>query len=547
MKEYIHKYSRWDGTQEVDLRWEKLADELLENFIHTGDFTSAMEWLLRMGADFDFDGTRLQGLNQMISQLHQLRNDLLNRFNMTNLAHEIRKRLDEIVDLEKQTITEYSESAQKEYATTQSSEARKRIEELFEREGRLSSLPQKTRDALGSLKNYDWLNPEARKRFEELLKQIQQIQKFASQYWFSGNKPMSLEESLKMMDRVRGITELMEALDQGNLADINLEALAQFLGPEAREAIETMMKFMEYLAREGMINQTEDGWEMSAKAIRRIGQRALKDIFHSVHKDAFGSHETFKKGIGTPLPDNPKPYQYGDPMNIDLKATLMSALIRRGATGTPIEIDPRDFQVAKMEYQSTSCTVLLLDMSLSMVREGRFGAAKKVAMALEYLVRTQYPRDQFHVVGFSTVAKELRGKELANSNGNLGGDIFTNIQDALRLSMKLFSGTSARNRQIILITDGQPTAYTLDGKLHVEWPMYGISPNANRETLKEVRRVTRNDIIINTFMLDTAPELMNFVNDMTKINRGRAFYTTPENLGQYLLVDYAQSRRKVIN
>jgi len=565
MKERIYRYSRWDGSQDVDLRWEKLTTELFDRFLETGDFSLAMEWLLRQGFDFDMDGFEMQGLNKMIGELLRLRRDILERFSLSQLGKEVQKRLDQILNLERAAISGRFEEARRNYQADPSEANRKQMEDLFQREGRLANLPPRLKNALESLKNYDWLSPEAEKRFKELTQRIQQIQKFAAQNWFSGNRPMTLEETIEMIDRIRRINRLIEALDNGQLTNINLEDLANFLGPEARQAVETMLNFMEYLQNMGFIHRSEEGWDLTARAIRRIGQRALKDIYAGVHKDAFGSHETRHRGIGMPLPDSPKPYEYGEPMNVDLKATLMAALERNAAEAplvapgedgfqtrglnplSPIKIDPRDFQVSRMEYQTSTSTVLLLDMSLSMVREGRFVAAKKVALALEHLIRSQYPRDMFHVVGFSTVARELRGKELAHASGNIGGDIFTNIQDALRLAIKLIARGGSRNKQIILITDGQPTAYTLDGKLHVEWPMFGISPNANRETLKEVKRITSCGATINTFMLDSAPELMRFVNELTRINRGRAFYTTPEKLGQYLLVDYMQRKRKVVH
>jgi uncharacterized protein with von Willebrand factor type A (vWA) domain len=185
-------------------------------------------------------------------------------------------------------------------------------------------------------------------------------------------------------------------------------------------------------------------------------------------------------------------------------------------------------------------------MSLSMVREGRFAAAKKVAIALDHLIKTRFRRDRFHVIGFATLARELKGNQLVNARGAFGGDIFTNIQDALKLAAKLLARTGARNKQIIIVTDGQPTAYTAAGELHVEWPVFGTSPNAMRETLKEVRRATKSGIIINTFMLDASPELMRFVDMMTRMNRGRAFYTTPDKLGQYLLVDFVRHRKRML-
>ena len=203
-----------------------------------------------------------------------------------------------------------------------------------------------------------------------------------------------------------------------------------------------------------------------------------------------------------------------------------------------------DFEVRQMDYSTETTTILLLDMSWSMSWQGRFPAAKRVALAMDQLVRTRFPRDHFSVVGFSTRARELRIRELPEVSWDMG-DPFTNLQDGLILAERLIAEHRSSTPQIMVITDGQPTAYYQDGQLRVEWPMGmgGVSPNAVRETLKQVKRITRMGVTINTFMLDDAPELVGFVEHMTKINRGRAFYTHPHQLGSFLMVDYLSQRR----
>jgi uncharacterized protein with von Willebrand factor type A (vWA) domain len=212
-----------------------------------------------------------------------------------------------------------------------------------------------------------------------------------------------------------------------------------------------------------------------------------------------------------------------------------------------VHLEPEDLHVKESLRQTRTSTVLLLDMSWSMSWEGRFAAAKKVAMALETLMRTRFPRDYFGMVGFYTRAVELRPADLAEVTWNMG-DPFTNLQDGLRLAQRLLDRHPATTRQMIVITDGQPTAYFSEGRLFCEWPMSvgGISSRATIETLKEVERVTRKDVRINTFMLDDSPLLRAFVQRMTSINRGRAFYTTPEQLGHFVLVDHVGRRRKVL-
>jgi uncharacterized protein with von Willebrand factor type A (vWA) domain len=190
---------------------------------------------------------------------------------------------------------------------------------------------------------------------------------------------------------------------------------------------------------------------------------------------------------------------------------------------------------------------LLLDMSWSMSWEGRFAAAKKVALAMESLIRARYPRDYFAVVGFYTRATELELRDLPEASWNMG-DPFTNLQDGLRLASDLLRRHPSPNRHMIVITDGQPTAYFSRGRLYCEWPLSfgGISMRAERETLREVERVTRQGVTINTFMLDDSPSLRAFVDRMTRINKGRALFSRPDRLGEYLLVDYLARKRKKV-
>jgi uncharacterized protein with von Willebrand factor type A (vWA) domain len=240
-----------------------------------------------------------------------------------------------------------------------------------------------------------------------------------------------------------------------------------------------------------------------------------------------------------------KRYEYGDVLDLDLVQTLKNAL--RRSPSRPLQLAATDFEVFECEATTTTSTVFLLDMSWSMSWDGRFAAAKKVALAMESLIRTRYPRDFFGIVGFFTRAVELKLADLPEASWNMG-DPFTNLQDALRLAADILARHPSPNRQIILITDGQPTAYFNGGRLFCEWPLSfgGISVRAAQETLKEVERVTRQGVVINTFMLDDSPTLRAFVDRMTRINKGRAFYTRPDRLGEYLLVDYvAKKRRRV--
>jgi uncharacterized protein with von Willebrand factor type A (vWA) domain len=229
----------------------------------------------------------------------------------------------------------------------------------------------------------------------------------------------------------------------------------------------------------------------------------------------------------------------------EVSSGLKAEALRSGKTR--LRLKAEDFEVLKNELQAATATVLMLDMSFSMFQNDRFTAAKKVALALEHLIRTRYPRDKFYMVGFATQARRLNRKELLEAMGNFGDDVFTNIQDGLRLAHRLLGQHPDARQQVILITDGQPTAFTMNGQLHIEWPTFGISPTAVRETLKEVRAFTRSGATINTFMLDRSPILVSFVNELTKINKGRAFFTAPNQLGKYLLVDYLSRKKRRVH
>lgn len=210
-----------------------------------------------------------------------------------------------------------------------------------------------------------------------------------------------------------------------------------------------------------------------------------------------------------------------------------------------IQWSREDLEVRETDYHTRCTTVLALDMSWSMSWAGRFPAAKRVALALDHLIRTRYPRDHFFVVGFSTRARELRIPELPEASWDTG-EPFTNLQEALIVAERLIARHPSPSAQVLVITDGQPTAYFRGRELRVEWPMGfgGVSPRAAAETLQQVRRITRRGVTINTFMLDASPELVGFVEQMTRINKGRALYTSPARLGSYVMVDYLSRRRR---
>ena len=261
-------------------------------------------------------------------------------------------------------------------------------------------------------------------------------------------------------------------------------------------------------------------------------------------KSSFGRHDTRELATGVESEGSSRRYEFGDTMNLDVNATLLSA-IRRHGQQVPLPLDYEDLQVHQCEYQSSCATVLMLDCSHSMILYGedRFTPAKKVALALSHLIRSQYPGDTLHLVLFHDSAEEMPLSELARVRV---GPYHTNTREGLRLAQRILSRQRKDMRQIVMITDGKPSALTLeDGRIYKN--AFGLDPLVVSETLHEVARCRRNGILINTFMLASDYSLVNFVQKMTEICRGKAYFTTPYTLGQYLLMDYMQKKTKHIH
>ncbi len=285
-------------------------------------------------------------------------------------------------------------------------------------------------------------------------------------------------------------------------------------------------------------------FEITDKALDFLGFKTLRDLLGSLGKSSFGRHDTRELSTGVESEGSSRRYEFGDTLNLDVNATLLSA-IRRNGLKTPLDLDYQDLQVHQCEYQSSCATVLMLDCSHSMILYGedRFTPAKKVALALTHLIRTQYPGDTLHLVLFHDTAEEMPLAELARVRV---GPYYTNTREGLRLAQRLLSRQKKDMRQIVMITDGKPSALTLeDGRIYKN--AFGLDPLVVSETLHEVARCRRNGILINTFMLAQDYGLINFVQKVTEICRGKAYFTTPYTLGQYLLMDYMKKKVKHIH
>jgi len=373
----------------------------------------------------------------------------------------------------------------------------------------------------------------------------------------------------KMMDELR--EAILRALQEGEL--LPPELMEQMLNnpnlsenPQLSDVIEQIIQRME---EEGFISrpnqpaqitpppsQTPGGqvgeaqpnvearFEITDKALDFLGFKTLKDLLASLGKSSFGRHDTRDLATGVESGGASKLYEFGDTLNMDISGTLFNAVQRNGVR-IPIELDYPDLMVHQCEYQSSCATVLMLDCSHSMILYGedRFTPAKRVALALSHLIRTQYPGDSLHCVLFHDSAEEIPLGKLARVQV---GPYYTNTREGLRLAQRILSRQKKDMRQIVMITDGKPSALTLeDGRIYKN--AFGLDPLVVTQTLEEVAKCKRAGILINTFMLSSDYSLVHFVQKVTELCRGKAYFTTPYTLGQYLLMDYVGKKTRNIH
>ena len=428
------------------------------------------------------------------------------------------------------------------------------LEELIERmqqqaagmQNLLDSLPPDMRQQLQDLLMDKVGDPDMQSALSELamnLEMLHPMRDMRNQYPFRGDEELDLQQAMQLMEEMQSMDELERQLERtqygGDIDQIDEEKLAELLGDEAKETLDQLKQFLEILEEAGYIRKGGDTWELTPRGTRKIGQKAMSEIYARLKKDNFGRHAMHEPGVGTERSDDTKLYEFGEPFHLAIDRTLANA-IRREGPGVPVKIEPSDFEVFRSEQVTQTATVMMVDLSWSMALRGSFQAAKKVALALHSLITTQFSRDSFYIIGFSAYARELKAEELPYVRWD-ESVLGTNMHHAFMLAQKLLAKHKMGTRQIIMISDGEPTAHLEHGRSYFAYPP---SPITIRETLKEVKRCTKKDITINTFMLDRNYYLKEFVNQVAKINKGRVFYTTPDKLGQYILVDYVDNKRK---
>ncbi len=634
------RYSRWDGTQRIDdLDADDLLAAMADDLTADGDLWKALRRLFQRGVH-DPHGPQMPGLQDLLQQLRQRRQQQLDRYDLGSALEDIKKKLEQVIQTEREGLRRLPEGR-----------PRARHEQQLDR------LPPDPAGRIKALQDYEFVDPEAERLFQELLKSLQQqmlqpflqgmkqalegmtphdmqrlremlrdlnrmlrekaeggepdfqrfkdkwgqnfpgvesfdqlmeqigrqmaqmqsllqsmspeqrqqledmmrslflkderleaelrqlgmrlddlvpLDELARQYRFRGDDELTMREAMQLMEELSQMEQLEQQIRRAqgpkDLEKIDPAEVEKLLGPEAARDLERLREIARKLEEAGYLERRGDQLRLTARAIRKIGDKALQDIFAHLKRDRFGRHAVEHRGAGGDRTDDAKPYEFGDPFLLDLKETLMNAVERNGP-GTPVRLSPGDFEVFRTELQTQAATVVMLDMSRSMLNNGLFLPAKKVALALHALLRSQFPRDTLHILGFSLYAREFTPEQLPGlswSEWNIG----TNMHHGFQLSRQLLGRHKGPNKQIIMVTDGEPTAHMEGGEAQSAYPPTRLT---FQETLKEAQRCTREGITINTFMLEQSRTLMAFVEQMARVNHGRAFFATPDRLGEYVL------------
>jgi uncharacterized protein with von Willebrand factor type A (vWA) domain len=410
----------------------------------------------------------------------------------------------------------------------------------------LAGMSPQMRDELGRLMDDLLRDDRLRWDMARLAGNLQALRPelpYGEPYPFSGDEPMGLVDALAAIDRQQQYDELAEQLlgvrDPASLERLDRELLRDLSGDEAADELDRLREISRALEEAGYLESDGGRLELTPRAARKLGMRALTDIFSRLRRESLGGHPLPTAGGGGEPTDETKAYEHGDPFALDLNRTLFNAMAR-GGPGTPVRLAPGDFEIRRSEETTVSSTVLLLDMSRSMLLRGCSTAAKRVAMALHTLIHTKYPRDRLYVVGFAYYARQIKPEAIATLSP-YEFEYGTNLQHALMIARQLLGRRAGGNKEIVVITDGEPTAHIANGQVEFAYPP---TIRTMQSTLREVGRATREGIVINTFMLERSRYLSDFVDLMSRINRGRAFYVEPERLGEYVLVDYVSKKTK---
>ena len=660
-----HRFAQWDGSQEAGVGADEVLGEMVDDLMAYGDLRWAMRNLLSRGMSVP-DGGHRQGLRDILKSLRDRKRTQLERFNLSGLFKDIERKLDDILNIESETIDQWLRQAE----TPEEDAFPNQVLEQIAQKNRktLDELPEDAAGKMQQLQDYEFLNPEAQKAYLKLLNELRQamtqtffndiekmvnkmspgdmqrmkemlralnelmamkakgvdpdvlqshfrnfmgkfgdmfgadppktldelIEQMAQQmaaaqslmnsltpdqreqlqslladrfndseleselqqlaqgmaafnpragrYRFGGSEEIDLEAAMRLMGEMRSLDELISQVQAaergGDLERIDSELLRDMLDDEAADSLDDLKTLLDALQKAGYVRQTGDKWELTPRGSRMIGQKALGEIYARLRRQGLGNHALPEEGRFGERLEQTKAYEFGDPFHLHMPRTIRNAIDRDGPK-TPVSLKHEDFEIYRSELITSTATAMLVDLSWSMALRGSFQAAKKVALALHNLITSRFPKDSFHIIGFAAYAKELKAHDLPFLQWDeyvLG----TNMQHALLLADRLLAKHSVGTKQIIMISDGEPTAHLQDGRAYFAYPP---TPATYRATFRAVKKCTQSGVAINTFMLDADSHLKAFMDAIARINGGRVFYTSPEKLGEYILVDYVQRKR----
>ena len=601
----VHRYTEWDGKQEVlfpttDDVIKHLSDHLLEE----EGVRRALRDLMRRGFRSE-DGQRsVKGIRDFLREADEKRKELLSKYSpesfkltseeqralsdkLNSLAEKLEAYHDQMRNFMERMSGKYADrmdelnrKMQEAYQRYQELKNRlqnqvgergmqnpsnmsgqnpqslmdmlDRMSKMLEDENFLKNLPSMMDAAVNNLENmldnFDSMTQEQMQQLSDMMNQMQQLEQLMNQFPFQGSQRMGMGEAGQILSQMRGLERFLRwgQRGMGDPSELNLDELRELLGDEAYEHLKYLKGVEQTLEDEGYIVRTNHGLRLTPKGMRKIGDKALREIFQMLNKGRWGNHNTALRGSQGERLEETKQYEYGDPMNVNVGETLLNALERR-KQGEKLKIAPEDFSVNRVEYSTVSETALLIDVSYSMLMNDALHAGKKVALALHRLIQMKYPQDTLHLVAFRSNAKLIQAEDLPSIVSlTYFMEHGTDIKEALRFARQMLGSNRTANRQIILITDGEPTAATLDrgGRLHSGWGSALLHNRIVHETLKEVKRCTQSGIKINTFMLGADFYRQGFIDQLSRLNTGRVFYTTPDQMGNYIVVDYLNNKRK---
>lgn len=601
----VHRYTQWDGSQVVRFPTANdLLRQLSDSFLEEEGVRRALQGLMRRGFESE-DGRRsVQGLRDLLRQAEEKKQDILNKYSPDSFKlspeesealgrklHELAEKLeayhekmrnfmerlsgryaqdmDELAERMRQAQERYRKLRERlgEQVDQRSmdrpgnltgpgapdlSQLLEGLNRLLDDDDFLQNLPDMLDAAVEDLDNLldslDSLSREDLQRLSDAMSRMEQLEQLLDQYPFQGSQRMGMGEAGQVLGRLRGLEQFLRwgRRGLGDVSELDLEAMRELLGEEAYEQLKYLQGVEQMMVDSGYLVRTGSGVRISPKGMRQLGDKALKEIFQLMNKNRWGQHTSTKTGNQGMRLEDTRRYEYGNPLHIDIRKTLMQSL-EEGRGGVPVRVEPGDFHVYRHEFSTDTETVLLIDVSYSMLMNEALQAGKKVALALNRLIETKFPQDVLHLVAFRSNAKVIRTEDLPSIVAiTYFMEHGTDIKEALRFSRQLLGNNRSTNRQIILITDGEPTACNVDrgGRLHSGWGSTLLHERIVRETLKEVQRCTRSGIRINTFMLGMDFYRTGFVDRLTRMNTGRVFYTSPDEIGNYIVVDYLANKRK---